>query len=778
MIRRREQGVITVFLSLILLILICFVGALVDGTRMVTAHSQVSRAIDNAVRAELADYDTKLKDAYGFMAMNTENADLNSTAQTFLQKNLLVDKSDGKQFTDLYHYDIESVKASGLNPLSDDNVFKEQLLEYMKYRAPLNLVDGIIDRFQKFKSLTKITDATNKKKALDDEIEKVKDYYDKYVDAANSYKSIIGSIKKSFSYNKINPPSNDSDLESLALAVYLRKVILRYTQSDEYDKEKPEDKDKIDTFRTTLDSAALNEYYKMNSLLDMLVSKGSDLTNKINDYLNEMKKVKPLYDDYAKAVEALKNDPNVSSYYDGYIDDLGKYSKLFTGEDNLKKQIDVIKANADKIAGIKKPLGDLLSDRTEAYNFYKADDKSIDEIDKMASENNFDTTKKDADNYKDIMHQFDKQVGWINDSGKKIRDSASINDIDIIIVTDGKPSGKKDEGGKKDAQNKAKDNSKPPEDNTKKGIPDSLWSKLPSKIAGYGGDGVTVGSDYAADTSTVTAGNSIIDKICAAVENALLGVRDKYYIDEYVMTEFRDKVGNKSNFRVPAQRTLPDGISAPEDYEIEYVINGAKTDKENADNIWIRTYIIRCALDFAYIVTDDTKKHEVTAIATAAVGWIGDGIFIKPMEALLLACWSMLEASYDMKAIMDGHRIPVIKGSKTWFTDTFNVISPSRLEKVIKICDEDPLALSYHDYLMFYLLLQSEDTTLARIKDLVYVNMDPNNGYDLTKKFTTVCVEAQVSINYIFMTEAFMPAEGRKDKGSRYTIKMKRYKNY
>lgn len=773
----REQGAITIFLSLILLIFICFVGLLVDGTRMVTAHSQVSRALDNAVRAELSSYDTKLKDAYGFMALDAENSDLDKTAEDVIQKNLLVNKEDGKAITDLYHYDIESVTASGLNPLSDDNVFKEQVLEYMKYRAPLNLIDGIIDRFKKFKSLKKVTDATNKKTALDNEISKVKEYYDKYLDAANSYKAFVASIKKSFSYNKINPPSEDSSLEQLALAVYLRKVVLRFQDCDEYDKETDEDKDNITSLISNLDSAAVTRYSNMNQMLDNFVSKGTDLTSKINDYLNEIIKVRPLYDDYAKSVEGLRTDENVSSYYEGFANDLSAYSKLFTGEEDLKKQIATIKANADKVQPIKDNLKELFDEERDAYNFYKVDKKSQEEINSMAEDGNFDSIRKNGDNYHYIMRQFDKQVEWINESGKKISNSVSISDIDIIIVTDGKPS-KADDGGKKDAEDKAKDSSKPPEEDTEKGIPDGLWDKLPSKTANYGSGGVTVGDDYSGDTSTVTAGNSIIDQICAAIENALLGVRDKYYIDEYVMTEFRDKVGDKSSFRVPAQRKLPEGISAPEDYEIEYVINGDKTDKENAKNIWLRTYIIRCALDFAYIITDEEKKDIIEGIAAAAVGWIGDGIFVKPMEALLLACWSMLEAKCDMEVIMAGHRVPLLKDRETWFTGTLKLVSPLDNTEIIDKCDKDPLALSYHDYLMIYLLIQGEDTTLARIKDLVYVNMDPDNGYDLTKKFTTVCVETQVSINYIFMTQAFMPAEDRKEKGSRYTINMKRYENY
>ena len=118
----------------------------------------------------------------------------------------------------------------------------------------------------------------------------------------------------------------------------------------------------------------------------------------------------------------------------------------------------------------------------------------------------------------------------------------------------------------------------------------------------------------------------------------------------------------------------------------------------------------------------------------------------KYCKIALAAAWSAVEAKYDMDIIMAGHRVPLFKNKDngTWITDIQNLSKTKDNSEF----DKNPTAFGYDDYLRIYLLFQDEDTTLGKIKDMIYVNMKAKN-VDVNKCFTTISVDTDVSINRV-----------------------------
>ena len=74
---KRQQGVISVFLSMILLMMFVFSGVIIDGSRIFAAKNIVSGAGQLALNSGLSTYDEALKDAYGLIAMSENVEELN-----------------------------------------------------------------------------------------------------------------------------------------------------------------------------------------------------------------------------------------------------------------------------------------------------------------------------------------------------------------------------------------------------------------------------------------------------------------------------------------------------------------------------------------------------------------------------------------------------------------------------------------------------------------------------------------------------------------------------
>jgi hypothetical protein len=160
-----ERGQITVFLSIILIAVVLIVGVLVDVARLSAAETQVKRAVELAALSVLADYESELKEDYGIFALSTENENqLSEALKSYLEKTLMIksleeDKPNPGNYMNvltnngnnddkpgqinIYNYRIENIKVTPFFNLTENKVARNQILEYMKYRAPAEIIEGV-----------------------------------------------------------------------------------------------------------------------------------------------------------------------------------------------------------------------------------------------------------------------------------------------------------------------------------------------------------------------------------------------------------------------------------------------------------------------------------------------------------------------------------------------------------------------------------------------------------------------------------------------------------
>lgn len=163
-----QKGSISIFLLIIFVSLILFTGLLVDAVRILIARQKVQSALFSASRSVLADYDRELIGEFGIYGLDCRFK--NEELLKYLQVNLL-ERNEGIRFI---KYAIKDAEVVGVNEaqLLNNKTFEWQILEEMKYKAPLNAAQQVMEILnsanlgQKNELMKKGTQASQERKQL------------------------------------------------------------------------------------------------------------------------------------------------------------------------------------------------------------------------------------------------------------------------------------------------------------------------------------------------------------------------------------------------------------------------------------------------------------------------------------------------------------------------------------------------------------------------------------------------------------------------------------
>lgn len=155
------------------------------------------------------------------------------------------------------------------------------------------------------------------------------------------------------------------------------------------------------------------------------------------------------------------------------------------------------------------------------------------------------------------------------------------------------------------------------------------------------------------------------------------------------------------------------------DYEIEYIIGGQKSDKDNLQYVVNRILLVRFALNFIYAVSDTELNSEALALAAALVGITGLPPIIEGVKYTILGSISFAEALLDVKNLLGGSKVPILKSSDNWSLSVTNA-SAFMNQNV----SNSQTGLSYEEYLILLLILQTAKNKMyLRMQDIMQMNI-------------------------------------------------------
>lgn len=191
------------------------------------------------------------------------------------------------------------------------------------------------------------------------------------------------------------------------------------------------------------------------------------------------------------------------------------------------------------------------------------------------------------------------------------------------------------------------------------------------------------------------------------------------------------------------------------DYEAEYVIAGKASDRENLEAVLSDIVLIRSGMNLISILKDSQKKAEATALATAIIGFTGQPVFVEIVKYVILSTWSLAEAISDVKALVEGKKVPTIKNASEWNVSITGLKNFGSSQIITK---EYEKGLSYEDYLRLLLVSQKTSTQCYRDMDLIQANMVKNEHADFRLKdcLASIKIETSFKANQVFVAFPFV----------------------
>lgn len=349
-----KHGSLTVFMSLILTIVMIFTTVLIDGGRIILARNIVSGAGDMALNAGLTYYNSVLQDTYGLFAISTDMDDLKKNLEVYFEATLkssglhdqglvkeLVDialsGSGSDEISDIMKMKLadggfEVSQAAGAN-LSNANILRAQVLDYMKYRAPAVIGYGFLEKMNILKSLPAQQKALEDKKDYEKKLKEIQDLclriykksrdYEDYLTDPNGYFKTPQEIKHDIYY------WGDENFK------YSTQDAVAYVQVEKL----PElGSEEVWTYNNHDPSGADLEYY-VNNFENIIIKTRSDFAGM--EYYKS--KDIPISNSETKAFLESSRFTRYIIYYNRYKEDVAEFHKVNasyeTSELNHKQKI-------------------------------------------------------------------------------------------------------------------------------------------------------------------------------------------------------------------------------------------------------------------------------------------------------------------------------------------------------------------------------------------------------------------------------------------------------
>ena len=196
-------------------------------------------------------------------------------------------------------------------------------------------------------------------------------------------------------------------------------------------------------------------------------------------------------------------------------------------------------------------------------------------------------------------------------------------------------------------------------------------------------------------------------------------------------------------------------------YELEYLIGKKESDIENLKITITKLLTMREVINYLYLLSDTAKVAQAESMAILLVGATGNGILVKTVELGLLAAWAFGESVLDVRALLAGKKITLLKNDKTWNLELESLGELSNKEWMAKDVE---LGLGYEEYLGILLLFEN-DTTITMhsmtIQEMTIRQCEENPVFCMDSLITNAKVQVRYSYKEVFPFLSVIHAERR-----------------
>lgn len=428
-----------------------------------------------------------------------------------------------------------------------------------------------------------------------------------------------------------------------------------------------------------------------------------------------------------------------------YVKEINNIVKEIKDVENIKKKLSVVSQKMEKIK-------DTIASGKEVKKvsgFLKEYRELITEFDKKAD--NVDSAIERIEKYEEKKELFLKENGYTSDAGDYIDENlnilknirSKINEVKGLNVSEFSNIDSKNiltvENAVKKAQtvkNELKSlrvNEVTKEDEKNQSIFESAKKLLEEGFLSMVVEDVSdISSASISDSNLPTKLNNK-----QRGKNILQDKKDKAILALYSENKF-------GNFVKPKEDTALK-------YEMEYIICGEYNDRENLLEVVKKLVATRNVINAAYLITDSGKMSEISSVALSAATALGLPFMEPIIKVVLMEAWSLAEAVNDVKILLGGNKVKLVKNKQNWKTSLSNLSVNTKAEK------ESTKGLDYKQYCELLIILQSGNQFVYRIMDLMQVNIQKkyNKDFLISQCFQEIKVTANFETKQLFTAIPF-----------------------
>lgn len=159
-------------------------------------------------------------------------------------------------------------------------------------------------------------------------------------------------------------------------------------------------------------------------------------------------------------------------------------------------------------------------------------------------------------------------------------------------------------------------------------------------------------------------------------------------------------------------------------YELEYLIGGKNSDRSNLEEISKRFLALRESANLLYLCFNAERRQEAYRMAMMLPGIAAQPILAIAAQVIILGVWALAESIIDVRDLMCGGKVPMIKSNQSW------KVSIERLPSFITDLERFPVTkssgLGYEQYLSFVLMMCNMTEVSGRMLDIIQWNIQKN----------------------------------------------------
>ena len=194
-------------------------------------------------------------------------------------------------------------------------------------------------------------------------------------------------------------------------------------------------------------------------------------------------------------------------------------------------------------------------------------------------------------------------------------------------------------------------------------------------------------------------------------------------------------------------------------YEQEYILCGNLQDKVNLHEVIGKLFLVRVIFNLIHVLCDTEKTGVAQETAMGLLGVTGLPILVSIAKFIILFVWAAEAALVETAALLQGKQLALVP-TKSSFPIDFSellLMSGNRIQQKAQALSEDKgTAFGYSEYLMLFLLMQEETVQSMRALDLIQENLQGEEpGFKAGQLVCSFSLQVKYLLPELFTTLPF-----------------------